>query len=107
MYGTSDRIGHRTIERKSPSSEENLYVRKKTRKGSEENCIGYEKYEHVCTMYMIGLYYSMVYTYHIHGSDMYTGTVYTRLCRGVRIPDDQTHLATSHGLWDCQGELAE
>ena len=41
MYGTSDRIGHRTIERKSPSSEENLNVRKKTRKGSEEKCIGY------------------------------------------------------------------
>ena len=41
MYGTSDRIGHRTIQRKSPSSEENLYVRKKTRKVSEENCIGY------------------------------------------------------------------
>ena len=41
MYGTSDRIEHRTIQRKSPSSEENLYVRKKTRKVSEENCIGY------------------------------------------------------------------
>ena len=46
MYGTSDRIGHRTIQRKSPSSEENLYVRKKTRKSSEENCIGYELHQH-------------------------------------------------------------
>ena len=40
-YATSDRTGHRTIQRKSPSSEEKLYVRKKTCKVSEENCIGY------------------------------------------------------------------
>ncbi len=36
------------------------------------------KNEHVWTMYMICMYYSIVHTRHIHGSDLYS-SVYTRL----------------------------